>query len=136
MRKKTRNFDLNFSINNYCKDNFITLFNCYICGFHPKVIYKKWIKGFEEQCSVQILKIHPEKYKIIKIINDQNLTNDGHLIEELICGKCGGHGRMEDVPKSVLKSHGFRLSKTESNQKTKQNNSSWNKIKKIIKRFK
>ena len=132
---KKRNSELNYNVNRYDHDNFVNLFNCSDCGFQAKVISKKWIKGSEDEVVVHIQHIHPEGDTLLCIIDDKKLSNDGEVLEELICGACGKNGRMENVPKHVLRLNGFTLEAAVKNEeeqgvitdKNKKNNSVTNK---------
>ena len=84
------------------------LFNCPLCGFHSSTIVKYWVKGFEEQYSLELLSIHPEREtKTSSISENTPIYNDGEMSEEYICGKCGGPGCMEKVPFEWLEMYGY-----------------------------
>ena len=100
------------------------LFNCCNCGYHPQVIMKRWLKGFEEQAIIEMLFVHPEgtnsKEELILDSNNQKISTDGEYTEEAICAKCGKIGRMEKVPKAYLISLGFDLDKNICETKSKK----------------
>ena len=113
MKKKTKNIDLRYAKSrDFTQKDFMYLFNCPKCGFHAKAIAKIWVKGFEDEYIIQTQTIHPEKEKIVKNISDNKLSNDGEIIEELICGKCSGPGGLSPVPYEILELYGYDVKKT------------------------
>ena len=69
---------------------------------------KVWIEGFEDEFVVRLHHIHPEHKETVEHISDNHLKNDGKLIFEPICGKCGKIGHINNVPNDIIKLYGFK----------------------------
>lgn len=101
---------------------FMSLFNCFKCGFHETVIVKLWIKGYEDDYIVRLHTIHPEKEEKVENIVGEKLSNDGTLVVESICGKCGKVGSIENVPNDIIELYGYIPKPSETEKSKKKSN--------------
>ena len=123
MIKKTSKND-NFQYENIADNSkgTVNLFNCPLCGYHTSTIVKYWVKGFEEQYSLEMLSIHPEREtKSFSITDPKPIAGDGEMAEEYMCGKCGGPGGMEDVTVELLEMYGYDPLHTSSECQSSEN---------------
>ena len=98
MNKTNRNF---YYKTNSKEDNSVYLFNCPVCGFHPKVINITYLKNDDENANVQLINVEPNKQEV-KHTLQSNINTDGEIVDENLCGKCGISGHIEEVSKKVL----------------------------------
>ncbi len=112
MKKDPGNIDLNFEKETLKERNFkndCLLFKCFKCGFHPSVITSVYIKGQPENSIHFMQNIKPGKIELIEDFGSFNLLDDGELVEENNCGKCGMSGQILLVPKDILKNMGIKI---------------------------
>ena len=129
--KLEKNISFNYKRKNKDKKyKTMKLFNCYFCGYHSKAIFKHFIKGFENECIIDTINLHPENEPELINISSDKIINDGILVKETICGKCGRDGHIEDIPIDLLQAMGYNIYKPTTNE-----NSYKDKIIKKIKKF-
>ena len=86
------------SIGSEYKKDYILLFHCIRCGYHPWAVHQTWIKGNEKNIITRV--IYFEKGKPKEIIKIGNINNaDDESISTVMCGKCGIPGYIENMPK-------------------------------------